>query len=719
MEEPSILDYLKSRLRRGPGERIAIPAALPEDEPPSPAPPESEGGVDVGAQPFPWRTLLAILIAFIAQRILEPPRLDPTTSAWVGAIFYAAAGFIAVWAWLRGEWRLAPILENEPLPEPYTARPIEVILACVLLLAAFALFTNNLFTPLNVSLWLLGIALFVRGFWLSRPGAPFFGRARGFFARPSWQINVSGWTVLVLVVFGILVFYRVYRLPGLPNEPFSDHAEKLLDVGDVLAGQTHIFFPRNSGREFFQMYLTAAVIKLFHTGLTFMSLKIGTVFAGLCALPFIYLLGKEVASRRVGLIAMAFAGIAYWPNVISRIGLRFPLYPMFAAPVLFFMVRGLKRSDRNDFILAGLLLGLGLNGYSPYRIMPFVVLAGFMVYLLHRQSVGKRERALYWFALLALTALIIFLPLLHYTVEHPGDVFYRSLTRLTNSEAALPGPAWQIFLSNLWRGLGMFTWDDGETWVHSIPHRPALDVISAGLFVLGVVLVLARYIRERHWFDLFLLVSIPLMLMPSILSLAFPNENPSLNRPSGAIVPVFLLVAYSLDGAMGAIERAFARPASASSPARGGSRRGVIVSWALAALLFVVSMGQNYDLVFNQFISEYRAGTWNSSEIGAVIRQFSDSVGSPDQAWVVPFPYWVDTRLVGVGAGYGPRDFALAQEKIAETVDVPGPKLYIAKDEDTETLDILQGLYPSGTLSRYTSSTPGKDFWMFLVPAEQ
>jgi len=40
------------------------------------------------------------------------------------------------------------------------------------------------------------------------------------------------------------------------------------------------------------------------------------------------------------------------------------------------------------------------------------------------------------------------------------------------------------------------------------------------------VLVIVRYIRKRDWVDLFLLVSIPLLMMPSILSLAFPEENP-------------------------------------------------------------------------------------------------------------------------------------------------------------------------------------------------
>ena len=32
---------------------------------------------------------------------------------------------------------------------------------------------------------------------------------------------------------------------------------------------------------------------------------------------------------------MAFAGIAYWPNLISRIALRFTLYPFFYAPAVY------------------------------------------------------------------------------------------------------------------------------------------------------------------------------------------------------------------------------------------------------------------------------------------------------------------------------------------------------------------------------------------------
>ncbi len=343
--------------------------------------------------------------------------------------------------------------------------------------------------------------------------------------------------LLALVVVAIVIVFRVYNLGGVPSEPFSDHDEKILDVYDVSQGQTHIFFPRNTGREAIQMYLTLVVSWIFGTGLSFLSLKIGTVFCGLVTLPYMYMLGKEFGGKRIGLLAVFFAGIAYWPNVISRAGLRFPLYPLFVAPTLYYLLRGLRTRSRNDFIVSGLFLGLGLHGYSPFRIMPFVVVIAIGLYLLHAQSKGSRKQAVIWLAVLAVTSLIVFLPLARYWFDNPTAFSYRAFSRLGSIESPLPAPAWQIFLSNTWNALRMFNWDDGEIWVHSVPHRPALDVVSGALFLIGAALVLVRYIRQRHWQDLFLLLAVPLLQLPSILSLAFPGENPALNRAAGAMVP--------------------------------------------------------------------------------------------------------------------------------------------------------------------------------------
>jgi MFS family permease len=468
----------------------------------------------------------------------------------------------------------------------------------------------------------------------------------------------------------------------------------------------HIFFPRNTGREAIQMYLTVLVSGLFGTGLSFLSLKIGTAICGLATLPYMYLLGREIGNRRVGLLAMLLTGMAFWPNIISRVGLRFPLYPLFVAPVLYYLIRGLRRSARNDFILAGFFLGLGLHGYSPYRIMPILVVVAIGLYLIHRQSKGNRSQVVIWLALLALTSLFVFLPLLRYWLENPDAFSYRALSRLSGMEQPLPGVWWQILLSNTWNALKSINVTDGDIWVNSVTYRPALDLISAGLFILGLILIFMRYLRQRNWLDLFLILSIPILMLPSILSLAYPAENPAMNRTSGASVTVFIIVALALEGLLAGIQAVMKK----------GS--GKYLAGAVAGILLLVSASQNYDLVFRQYDQQYRMSAWNTSEMGAVIRQFGMTYGSTDNAWIVPYPYWVDTRLPGVWAGIPNRDFAIWPENLAETQALPGVKLFIFNVADTEIITPLKEQYPQGTVSRFASKTDNHDFMIFFVPGD-
>jgi 4-amino-4-deoxy-L-arabinose transferase-like glycosyltransferase len=568
---------------------------------------------------------------------------------------------------------------------------------------------------------------------------------------------------------------------------FSDHAEKLLDVSDVLGGQYPIFFPRNTGREAFQMYLTAATSRIFGTGISFLSLKLGTALMGLLTLPFIYLLGKEIRSKEVGLIAVFFSGIAYWPNVISRVALRFVLYPAFTAPTLYFLIRGLKKKSWNDFLAAGLFLGLGLHGYSTFRIVPLVIIAVLLVYLLQASSPKNRKMAVISLVLVGVISLIVFLPLARFAVDHYDLFSYRMQTRMSNAESPLPGDPLEIFLSNLWKALIMFQWDNGQIWVHSVTDRPALEVVSAALFSLGVLMLMVRNLRNfpiKHlvllalalpllvtplgfisagltvlgvvvvvlfgrsdlewvdltglllagvllitplnliagvtfllaillvlyqtrekwnWVEMVLLVLIPLLLLPSALSLAFPEENPSLNRSGGALIPVFLIVALALENIIVNLRSIF--------PGRSGKWLG----YGIALLAALASLGANYRLVFVDYYQQFKTRAWNTSEIGAVIRQFSGTIGDEHQAWVVPYPHWVDTRLVGIQALGRVRDYALWPSEIASTTGAPAPKLYIYKPEDEEAIQVLQELYPDGIIERFESEVEGREFMLYYV----
>ena len=689
MDDPSILDYLKSKLKFHVVNGLKAPDTASMDMP----------STETGR--IPWRSLLALGLGLLAQNLVEPPGRNWEISL---AVYLMAVGLLG-WAIYKKEWVLAPIPSVEQGTDPWSVRSTELIAAAILGMGAFTLMGGNLFTLLNVSVWLLAVGLLVRAFWLKKPatGDRSTADVQG---KPRRQFKITGWGLLVLAVVLSVTFIRVYRIAGVPAEPFSDHAEKILDVYDITQGQTHIFFPRNTGREAIQMYLTVLVAWLFHTGLSFLSLKIGTVICGLLTLPYLYLIGKELANQKVGLLAVVMAGMAYWPNVISRAGLRFPLYPLFVAPVIYYLMRGLQRSYRNDFILAGLFLGLGLHGYSPFRIVPVLVLVCFGLFLLNKRSKGGRWQALVWLGVVVITSLFVFLPLLRYWFENPGTFSFRAFSRLGGEEQVLPGPWWQILISNTWNALRMFNWSDGRIWVNSIPNRPALDIVSAVLFLFGVILLFVRVLRERRWQDLFLLLSIPILMLPSILSLAFPDENPALNRAAGAVVPVFIVVALALEGLWSGLRRAFT------------GQRGQWLAWSVTGLLLAGSLYQNYDLVFHQYDLQYRMGSWNSSEMGAVINQFSKDYGSTDNAWVVPYPYWVDTRLPGVWAGIPNRDFALWQYQSKDSISIPGAKLFIYNLADEKTGEMLANFYPLGKSSRYVSLTPNHDFMVFFVPAQ-
>jgi hypothetical protein len=641
---------------------------------------------------FPWRSVLALFLALGAQALLEPPNRQLNISL---ALYILAAG-VCIWAYFKNEWHLPALPVFRQTPDDLSTRVIPFIFSIVFALLAFWDFGRDQFTLVNLGFWVLSLGLFFYGLWLKHPKA-----AQDLTSEARRKKIIQ--TTLVLVAFGIALFFRLYRIDGIPAEPFSDHAEKILDVYDITQGQYKIFFTRNTGREAIQMYWTLFVAIVFRTGLSFLSLKLGTALLGILTIPYVYLLGKEFGGSRVGLFALFLFGIAYWPNVISRIGLRFPLYPLFAAPTLFYLIRGLRTRNRNDFLLSGIFLGLGLHGYSPFRIVPLLVVAAFVIYVLHVRTKESRQQALWWLILIVVTSLLVFLPLLRYWMAHPDIFGYRAMTRLTSVESVLPAPVWQIFLSNLYKALLMFNWDNGSIWVHSVPGRPALDVVTGALFAIGVLLLVMRYVRQRDWRDLLLLVSIPILLMPSILSLAFPGENPSLNRTGGAAAAVFVVSALALDGFVSSL---------------GGDRKRVFIAYGLTGLLFAASAFQNYGLVFNKFDANFKLGAWNTSEMGGLISEFRDKYGQTDSVWIVPFPHWVDTRLPGVWAGIPNRDFALWPQNFAETLTMSDPKMIMYRLDDVETENALKQLYPNGMFTRYTSKYPGKDFMVLMVDGQ-
>jgi 4-amino-4-deoxy-L-arabinose transferase-like glycosyltransferase len=654
---------------------------------------------------FPWVTVGAVVLAIIAQLSLEP---SPGRTAWPGIVLYTGSLGCLIDAIRRGEWRLVDL--KKPTAESLSTHiQVEFLFSSFFLgILAFLLFGNGRFGLLNILVWVLAIIFFFLSFW-QFSGVHLF-KVKAMWQRlmsNGWRIQVTRWTLIVLAAMAVILFFNFARLDSVPPEMVSDQAEKLMDVNDILHGQFPVYFTRNTGREALHFYLSAGFMRIFNLPVSFLTLKIVAVFANLLTLFFIYLLGKELGDRWVGLAAALFAGMAYWPLLFTRLALRIPYYPLFVAPVMYFMVRGLRQQKIQDILWTGFFLGLGLHGYTPFRIVPILVMLGILIYALHTSSKGKWLRAVYILLLITFGSLLVFIPLLRFWLSNPDLFAYRAFSRLTGMEVGFQNSPMIIFIQNFWKASVMFFWDNGVIWAHSIPRRPALEVVSGAFYFLGIISFIIRYFRHRDWRDLFLLVSIPLLMMPSILSLAYPGENPSLNRTAGAVVPVFVVIGFAFMALIRTIRR---------SVRVNVGQAGLVL---VVILLLVWSGANNYDLVFNQYYSIYRASSWNSSEIGRVAELFIETMGEPETTYVVGYPHWVDSRLVAINSGHPGLDYAIFSQQIQDTRDDPRPKIFFLSVQDAVNIELLQQTFSTGVLWLYDSEVENKDFIIFFVPPAQ
>jgi len=569
---------------------------------------------------------------------------------------------------------------------------------------------DNTFRLAGVLAWFISVACWMLGTWEWRvsPAQVLAGlRARlaPLVRAESVNVRVTRMAVLAGLVLVVGGYFRFSQLPAIPPEMTSDHVEKLFDVHDLVGGKHSVYFERNTGREPIQFYFAAFLVNVFQTGFTHLTLKITSSVAGFLMLPFMFFLGRELEDDRFGLLAMAMAAISFWATAISRVGLRFPLSPLFVAPSLLFLLRGVRRHSRNDFLLAGLFLGIGLYGYSTIRIVPLayaVVLAWFFFW---PQPGAARRQLVANGILMFATTFIVFLPLYRYATSPDNIFWYRSITRLGSPDQPINGNIVLIFLQNQWNGLLMFNFLGDQVWVNTIPGKPALDAISGALFVCGVVFLLARLVLRRDRVAGALLLLVPLLLLASTLSLAFPDENPSVVRAGGAIPVVFLITAYPLWLLWQRLQQVWP---------------GATGRWLGTGSLVLLIGGSaliNNNMYFVQYPAQYIGSAQNASEIGAVVHNFATTIGSYDTAWICLHPYWADTRAVGIYAGDIGWEQVLPPDQFTRLQGDTRPLMIILNPRGKDCIAAMRADFPTGKLSLVHSARgTDKDFLVYFVP---
>ena len=565
------------------------------------------------------------------------------------------------------------------------------------------------FTLMGVLAWIASIILFLAAFWQADQSAADWRAAisnrlsewhKGFSFRLSWT------GVALILVLALGSFFYFYHLDTIPAEMTSDHAEKLLDVNDVLHGHYPVFFIRNTGREPIQFYLTTAIIKLTGLPLSHLALKIGTALTGFLVIPATFLLAREMFDETIGVFAAFFVAVSHWSIAISRMGLRFPFTPFFAALSFYFVWRALKYQKRNDYLIAGLVIGLGLYGYIPSRNIPLVALAWCAAWFVFGgwQQINNRRSFAANVGLLIVLLVFVFAPLLRYSLDFPEEFWYRALTRVSNAERPIAGNILSIFAQNVAHLALAFNWRGDEVWTVNIPDQPILDLFSGAFLALGTALAVYRWFRSQSIAYLLLLGAVIALLLPSALSFAFPRENPSMVRMGGAIPFIAILLALPVSFLWTAFRRTF-------TTARAGALGASII-----VVLLVPVVLMNYQWYFLDFDLSYRRFSENSTEIARVMRKVANSISDLQHVYNVSYPYWVDGRAIAINLGdIEWHNFSLDASDLL--TDDNANLLYTLNPNDKRNLAILERRYPTGQIKTFHSRTPGKDFIEFFVPA--
>jgi len=424
--------------------------------------------------------------------------------------------------------------------------------------------------------------------------------------------------------------------------------------------------------------------------------------------------------------------------MLSRLGLRIVLTPLFTALVIIFLARALRYNRRSDFIYTGFALGAGVYAYQAIRMLPVaVVVAVGLAFVFWARSMRARRQMLMNLVALVLVSFAIFVPLFRYSLEYPDDFWRRTQGRLLGDDMIQTTDAngnivertatlqerfdafnnkLPVLMSNIRNAVLMYNWKGDVAWINNAPNEPAFDVITGGLLIVGLAAWLGRMFKRRDAFDWGLLPLILIMMLPSALSIAYPIENPSATRMSGTLPGVYILTALPLALIALTLPRLIGRI---------GALLGVIGVTALV----LVSYSINQQTYFQDYRTAYIANSLPYSVGGQVLREFASEDGYGN-AFILAYPYWWDHRALAIDAGR--IDWA---NTILKLDDVPGflqqaserkddLKLDPTKDilffyspDDTQSQAWLQENFPLGYWQNVTTYQPGHSFNLYRVPA--
>jgi len=574
--------------------------------------------------------------------------------------------------------------------------------------------------------------------------------------RSSWLSRIDWRYVTLLAILLLAVFLRFWRLGSIPPGLNHDEAYYGLDALSLLARarfpifhegwelyaqQVHdgrpiyetslpVFFEGNYGREGLFVYLASLPIAVL--GATPIAIRSVPAIAGVLAVLATYLAASVLRSDRlsstqqdatsarsnysaiVPLIAAFLVAISYPAMSLSRLGERAILFLPISALAVFCFWKGIDESESRRrsttsagadsalplgdfaprwFLLAGVVLGIGLYSYAAARFLPLLFLIYVGLWFWRNRSAVQRQRAN--LLVMALAAAVVALPMLIFLIRHPYFLILRSKVIANRGAGTFPGQPWLTWFYNLGRVPRGFLWQGDLNLLRNLPGRPFLDPIQLFFVLSGLVAIISRRFRRR---EVFLLIWLLVMLLPGVLS----GDAPHFGRLIGVVPPLAIIGAQGIAW-LGTIasERLF----------RLLPRSALIVGGSLMMLLIISATLGVYDYfgryANHQDLSEvFDSADWRLGQFAAQLPEGAAIYLTPNQEQMATIYFALE------GSKERLRSFHSPDQSLLPLGLFDQPAYYLVRSYSQETLAQMEARFSKDQL---VETNP--DFSAFLLPA--
>lgn len=301
---------------------------------------------------------------------------------------------------------------------------------------------------------------------------------------------------IATTIFIIALFTRLYKITVIPPGLYPDEAMNGVNALEAAQNSEYkIFYPENNGREGMFINIQSVFVKTLGNkswALRIPSAIFGALTAmGLFLLAF-FLFGKNRRAFLIAVFSALFITFGFWHLNFSRIGFRAITMPFFMVWSLLFFTISIQNWQKKwrslgSIVSAGILLGLGLHGYTPFRLVPFLFAALIIALLIQKRIALKNAASR--IGIFILITFLVFLPLALNFLNNSGYFVNRANPiYFFQQEAPLTTIGFTLI-----KYFGMLNFVGDCNSRHNLSCWPELNPFVSAFFLIGV----AGLIRKR------------------------------------------------------------------------------------------------------------------------------------------------------------------------------------------------------------------------------